>query len=48
MSEFEVWFATFRAQHRGWEADQYKAWLKAAWDAAMAQSGIPTGRKEAS
>jgi len=33
-ASFEEWFTSFRAQHRGWEADQQKSWLKAAWDAA--------------
>ena len=37
---FEEWFARFRAQHRGWEADQVKTWLKAAWDAASARTWL--------
>lgn len=46
MTSFETWFAQFRAQH-GWQADEVKTWLKAAWDAASAQitsaDSIPPG-----
>ena len=31
---FEAWFARFREQVHGWEADQQRAWLEAAWNAA--------------
>ena len=47
MTSFETWFAQFREQVRGWEADQYKTWLKAAWDAASAQTAPAAGTPEA-
>jgi hypothetical protein len=36
MSGFETWFAWFRAQH-GWQADEMKTWLEAAWNASPAR-----------
>jgi len=34
-SGFEAWFKQFREAHRGWEADQVKPWLRAAWEAGV-------------
>ena len=47
MSDFETWFAQFRERVHGWQADEVKTWLEAAWDAASAQdapaNSIPPG-----
>jgi hypothetical protein len=47
MTGFETWFARFRDRHRGWEVDQQKTWLKAAWDAGFASAAPAAGVPDA-